>query len=752
MPFKSITTFSDDPLVKLAREYEYFQRRDKRMAELEQLRRQQLYGLELPSGLGIDSDKVPDSYEVSALDRLNQAKVAQRTRKNRLQAPLDDVSMDMLSHPDEYLLRDPAKRAQMARDVGGKMSGALSLMSLPMSFVAPAAMGTGLLAKGLTGAGLNVALSAPSYMHDPDTAEPLLDALMGAGAGVAGLPGAIVGGLMGWSPDIEAGYAGGGAVKSLGKRMSKYFAEDPEHLSKVQEIIKETGGNWLGGRVEKSLATLKGGPVDDGTELIRRGLLDPEDAAKDPNIALNKWISGPLTKYVKRDLATPKDPVRALAEQGILHYAPELEVSPYLTQMRANQGFPAQGVGKSQLASAWEAMSDRGIHSGRARSYQNDIRDLNENPWLDKLSPNDPVYFPIGGSSFPVNLGLDHLTDELLNALNPGSGLPRELLLNPADMKQMGIDRAVRHVDKINKYRAKEMERAALADMAGMPVVKEYPEGFKWVELKKPENTDTSGYSVRKSKRQPPVGEPMWELVDPSGNVVSTVSGDEEFAKQMIGDHLSSSQLEKWLKQEGDIMGHCVGGYCEDVIEGRSRIFSLRDSKGQPHVTVEVSPGSYSATDPDNFMVQDWLMNRSHQYEEEYGEGAMDAAMEDFIKEQPFAEMADRVVQIKGKQNQAPKPEYLPFVQDFVKNQGPWSDVGDLRNTGLYHRSHLTPEEQKLLISGEDYLTMDEIKKLREGKPWTSIDTDPDFAVGGQVKSPEVLKIIAEFGGKYAAS
>jgi len=40
------------------------------------------------------------------------------------------------------------------------------------------------------------------------------------------------------------------------------------------------------------------------------------------------------------------------------------------------------------------------------------------------------------------------------------------------------------------------------------------------------------------------------------------------------------------------------------------------------------------------------------------------------------------IVQIKGKQNRAPNDEYLPLVQDFVR-QGTWSNVGDLGNTGL---------------------------------------------------------------------
>jgi len=48
--------------------------------------------------------------------------------------------------------------------------------------------------------------------------------------------------------------------------------------------------------------------------------------------------------------------------------------------------------------------------------------------------------------------------------------------------------------------------------------------------------------------------------------------------------------LAESLKYEGEVMGHCVGGYCPDVASGRTKIFSLRDKRGEPHVTVEVRP------------------------------------------------------------------------------------------------------------------------------------------------------------------
>lgn len=44
---------------------------------------------------------------------------------------------------------------------------------------------------------------------------------------------------------------------------------------------------------------------------------------------------------------------------------------------------------------------------------------------------------------------------------------------------------------------------------------------------------------------------------------------------------------------EGSAMGHCVAGYASSVAGGHTHIFSLRDPKGRPHVTVEASRDGY---------------------------------------------------------------------------------------------------------------------------------------------------------------
>ncbi len=44
------------------------------------------------------------------------------------------------------------------------------------------------------------------------------------------------------------------------------------------------------------------------------------------------------------------------------------------------------------------------------------------------------------------------------------------------------------------------------------------------------------------------------------------------------------------LEVEGEVMQHCVGGYCDVVGSGAAAIYSLRDPKGRPHVTIEYNP------------------------------------------------------------------------------------------------------------------------------------------------------------------
>lgn len=462
-------------------------------------------------------------------------------------------------------------------------------------------------------------------------------------------------------------------LPSAVSRAAQEFAE--ASFAGAPGVVKRKGGNWDPSSIRDIISEIEdpiwlsgealdeaGGP---GTwnSIVRRGGQndlhnwlrenEPElyDKVRGPKVsAADNWLNKQLTRYIQNDLATPDDPVRALAERGITHVPAGLDVidpdnvSPAMRRRRHEAGFPAEGMGQTDLARKWEVVADDFLRSkkmGEIRRKAADPTKVNEqvyyqnkleqNPWMAKLPDNENLYETYGTSN---ELGFDHLMDELRNAMDPESGLPPELLLRPESLARVSVPQAVERVAKINDWRAKQMElqRAARGPNPAEHLFKEYPEGYRWVQLKPP-----------------------------------TVGPDD--ADNATARKIRENYLQEALKYEGDTMGHCVGGYCDDVAAGASNIFSLRDAKGFPHVTIETAPPSR----------QDFISKNFRDYTDLLQEGS--AIADKWVREQ-LAKQPGRIVQIKGKQNKAPVDDYLPFVQDFVKS-GQWSDVGDLRNTGL---------------------------------------------------------------------
>jgi hypothetical protein len=528
-------------------------------------------------------------------------------------------------------------------------------------------------------------------------------------------------------------------------------------------VIKPRGGNWIPGDVESSISNLLRREDSRLQHLQRTTLEMARQQGYDNNMierlvlglqqrdaptALNRWIEGPLTKYIKRDMATPEDPVRRLADEGILHMGIPQTVgvpSRGIQGARRLSGFPEEGLSTTPGGSLWENLSDRVVGASPARYLQDDPKVIAENPWMQKLDPESVVYST--PSHIERGLGLDHLVDELSNAMNPGSGLPRNLLLRPEQMQQMGMEKAVRHVDAINKWRAAQ-QAAANAELANKGlIVREYaennPKGLRWMELKASDDLP-EGWSVQKG----PEGKDIY--VTPEG--------------KMTLDHPRAQELEKQLKYEGDTMGHCVGGYCPDVLEGKSRIFSLRDAKGEPHVTVEVGPGL--KPDFESLVDQAYRSGDHSRFEREFdrinGIGAYELLDRQMLEEGMGEDLWDftqyalerhpetmvrwaqpSIKQVKGKQNLAPKDEYLPFVQDFVRNSplgNPWGQVEDLKNTGL----------RKV---GDRYVTPDELKdvpKTADGLPigYQPLDDRPEWKDGGLVAQPDYFDDLDAFLGR----
>ena len=508
----------------------------------------------------------------------------------------------------------------------------------------------------------------------------------------------------------------------------------------ISFVVKPKGGNWLTGSVESSVKPLKiTGPTHRDEALILGGRW-AQDADTPRGIrtmaesaAINNWIDRNLTNYIKKEMATPEDPVRKLADQNISHLPKDaLErgewLSEQMEEIRRMEGFPGGGFYNTNAGRGWENLADEAISITSPSGVGK--KGLEENPWLSKLDPQQSVYR--ARSIDMRELGFDHIIDVLREDLAAGR-------IRPEQLSKVSMEQAVRRTHEYDQEMAKKMREAAIKQTEGMPVHKEYPEGYRWVELAPPKELP-AGYSVVKDDMTG-----SFKVVDASGkdavkrpenqmghiNVPFHKTEESAIAEAMKYD----KRLEDALKYEGETMGHCVGGYCPDVLEGRSRIYSLRDAKGEPHVTVEVQPSATLTPEKRAAQIES-LMHRMR------GEGmSEEAAMRQVEKLYPESETFSRIVQIKGKQNRAPNEQYLPYVQDFVKG-GQWSDVGDLRNTGLVEASsklnHLAIQRMKERgMQVPKYATEDELNRLFDDY----LNTKPPeegMKDGGEVKATPV--------------
>lgn len=510
-------------------------------------------------------------------------------------------------------------------------------------------------------------------------------------------------------------------------------------------VIKPKGGNWLAGSVERAIEPLKRPlypgrlPFGNDAQAIAAALGEtPEYVMRnaDPSsVALNKWIDTKLTKYVKNEMATPEDPVRALAERGVLHIQPYDFATVGLGEKRQKAGMPMQLQSQSAPAQFWEQMADRGIDfttperikrqaEKGAWEHQRNVNatTLKENPWMENIPADTKIYSPSIADDIVKDAGFSHIIDELTNAMNPNSGLPASLRLTPQQLEKVTVPQAVERVAKINEWRAAQKAEAD-ALRARNPgtfehktyetvpgTAKPNEKGMRWVELKLPEVTSPDQLTNP-------------EAISKYNQYLSVAPDNLEIQKSALSRAAkiqNETVLQDALKYEGDVMGHCVGGYCPDVIEGRSRIYSLRDKKGEPHVTIEVEPdmqagfreGEGPRTPEEDVDLRNLYINqvRTNRVPQDVTFSQWWRARNNI----PEPEQKMQITQIKGKANKAPKDEYLPFVQDFVRS-GNWSRVDDLQNTGLIaidRGSDLAAAMKAENATIPKYVTQDELNDL----------------------------------------
>jgi hypothetical protein len=487
-------------------------------------------------------------------------------------------------------------------------------------------------------------------------------------------------------------------------------------------VVKRKGGNWLANAISDEMQNLKllrfgNDPV--GTYEDMKNVYTPEVmsrlspetlqqvkegfAALKPQVAINKWIDTKLSKYIQNEFATPEDPVRALVERGISPARNPGDINPFydatdLFEKRREAGFPAEGLARTEAGRNWEDMADSSVNVSYLKNLLSSLKEgqeskygivrveanrtLRDNPWLNKLTlPYTPIYGALGPNYRPV---FTHVIDELQNAMATNSGLPKNLQLDPDDLSKMNVPQVVELVDKINKWRVENVKNLQLEETLKADLYKAYPEQkYRWVQLNRPgqfaAESDAMGHSVR-----------GYEPRDKGGS---------------------------------DYYG--LGGF-KAIESGEARVYSLRDEKGQPHVTIEVSAAPGAMT-PSEFYHSDLatqsLFDRLDKVDEATINKDESSWWEKVVRESPeyqeyIKAIPAKITQIKGKGNEAPAKKYWAFAQDFVKSSN-WSDVQDLKNIGLRKTSSVFNERDiaKLKDMGEEvpnYVSGRDILRLQD--------------------------------------
>ncbi|MDW9481922.1 hypothetical protein GOB57_25055 [Sinorhizobium meliloti] len=130
-----------------------------------------------------------------------------------------------------------------------------------------------------------------------------------------------------------------------------------------------------------------------------------------------------------------------------------------------------------------------------------------------------------------------------------------------------------------------------------------------------------------------------------SRNVMAGVRKIAEFSDGSFIAELTTAQA---LKTEGAEMGHCVGGYWNRVRSGDTRIVSLRDADGRPHVTIELTrPSEVDVAGRGKLRL---MANLRAGVNEVVASGDWYAA------------------QIRGKQNLVPVPKYADKVRQWMRD------------------------------------------------------------------------------------
>lgn len=461
-------------------------------------------------------------------------------------------------------------------------------------------------------------------------------------------------------------------AESLGQPIGTVRSQINRAKEQLQKSLREYGKTAAGAGLVAGAAALA--DPDDYAELglgiaalgamkAKGGMWHPE-AVKTLTEALHPGSS-------TRALADMPPVEAAIATQAIRM------VSTYLNKHAGTETDPLKDITLPD-GTRWEDATSTAF-------YQRKVGDSFDDVGIPNAKPGEQIWDIYSGWA-NVDPGVTKIGSYLAHV---GDYLRANV--DPAKLPQYDLVRAVRETKAWDDKLAREAEKArakegdvALRRMATMTTVQAWPNGMRLVKLDKPgdfaHESTVMGHSVR--GYEPP--KEYMRLDDVEGGVLEKAHPDwiPDSEKGMTEARFSSGHPDYGL-----------GGW-EAIKRGDAEVLSLRDAKGQSHVTIEIGP-----TPIPEYAVSRFYKQASPEFKEanpvprgaEYQSdmNPLWVKFEKYVSTTP--EFQDwlgntprqRITQIRGKGN-APVPgRYQQQIADFL-NSREWGEVGDLENAGLW--------------------------------------------------------------------
>lgn len=400
-------------------------------------------------------------------------------------------------------------------------------------------------------------------------------------------------------------------------------------------VVKQKGGNWLPSQIK---AQFKPFP------------LNPEG----PHPLTSEWTNSVLMNYIRNKMATPEDPVRLLAEQGITHIplSDKMALSAATKLRRKEAGFPEKGMAKTPEGKKWETISDSALSSVNAGKLRDQV-------YAAEAPPKEEL-------------------DELAKALRYSNHLANYLAADPKNMPNyLKLDPELQFIDRVSP----ETKINYLVDPQAYPKLAftGIPEKDRWGPTVPQPNLEWSPSMLA------PVSKlRLHELINQvdervrSGDITpeqiksgavsmdnviryadalrrKTTDNPPDLLFDMPDKGLSVVRLNRpgQFSQESDALRHSVRGYeptsgepygiggWSGIQSGEARIHSVRDKSGKPLATIE------SHHSPDDLFP-------------------------------PY------ITQIKGKFNRSVDPAALPAIEKFIQEGGFDLSKSEIDQSGLF--------------------------------------------------------------------